>query len=1327
MSTKTNEVCAEMTGADTQDLALLKIELNSKNDMIRELKNREAWLSAELFTLKDETNGSILAGKDDSQDHQLSKDLPLESLLTKPNLSPEELVKARARIFHTLSHFHRELVKAKAIINHNSKAIVHAELRKTQTEEEASYFRQLLEQVKESAEKTRNHDVLQGFKLLEKDRTKKLRASLEASQAEILSLQEKLAQMVQYATHQKEERLAVASEISRIKIENQKIRAELPQSVAAESSRENTSSTGMNTLEFLNAESAELQNTTKLAEVELKLKQALEEIEELVGYQVQAQADIDEAVAQKNMFNDENQSLKGKLFLLEVKSKELSTELEELKHKISTGPPEPSIVRSSSLNNLQASRQVDELAGEVKGLNATVSRLESELKAKSKELEMAEAEIADAKARDRSQQLTQQVQELSKELDKQKAVYQDARNDCEMQRLAVKDILAAKVTIETKFSQLEQQRQRELDIQVADLALATAQCREKEELLAAEKRRVNELEEESVKLKSELNDLGLQLVDLQNDRTLNASAQETKLSTQIEAHNNEKQQLVGSLKDVSLKLLFLEESHASLSKDLEAIRVEKEELKTELDASKLNEQSLSKKYDAIDSERKNLAENVEQITREYSFLLEEINSVKAVKDELSAKNGTLEAEKQELRVKVLSLEPEKETLRSKLDDLNGELIILSERNRLLEATLETQGSSQSEQSKALLQRVSELERELEESREKMNEAERRLATFESEIEALNSNKSLAQYAQAQTEAKNEAMKVKLTELEICVADYEEEVRNLRDTIAKLETERSELQVLLDQKKDLELEIFNLKADHALASERLLQVTNEKEEVNAQVLLLKQKLEDELLKKQIADSEIQQFTSLCANFKKETESLQLEKEGLEQKYEALIASINSGSEEKMQALLAERESLAAKNVELGDRLNSFKEQNIKLEESAKEVQAHNLDMERTLIDITADNEELERQVQLLLDEKKAVIAKWEDSVREKEQAQLSLESEFENFAAYKKLASERQRELDEKCNFLSNDLEALKKELDKKVEVETKYQDQVSALEISLKSVEEQILIKAEEADRCKSDLERMELQLNSDNSASSQLALLTQEHVNLQENMKEWEVKCSELQASLEMAQQKSKKAQKEQQKIRDKLEKDIEVLRSEKQDAQEHSKELNLLLKKVQQEQLLSSGSQQPADYGSNELRDKYKEALESNNQLKTQIGDLEAMNKELLGRFKTIAEELDTAKRRTLQKGGTIQAANAEAMESLLRKLGDHEEQVQSLRDENEKLKEENVTLNMRLMEWVSSGNQEGNGRKKGADKQQKVSLKEKLFSDVVAGNNSDAKAAK
>ncbi|XP_029734785.2 uncharacterized protein LOC109400725 [Aedes albopictus] len=863
-------------------------------------------------------------------------------------------------------------------------------------------------------------------------------------------------------------------------------------------------------------ENGELKKQVKLLEDESKnmdalLKKYENEIEKLnksESHMKELVKQLEEERSKSKSLNDLLHSKKDELDKLTVEYDELSTQV---------------IDNIQDIDNYK--EQIEHLEKKLRDTSSTIDKLNMELEAckntgteaqllqeknKATEQQLSEAHMRIVNLQEENETLSsfkakfeesnQQIARLelvSEQLEQLKAEYQElkARNE------ALED---AKKELESKLHSMEeaQEKQGQLQTYFEEQQLKLKQLQEENHDLTVA---VQELSAKIVSLEE-------QMVREENSVQLGTESVsehiKAKLESSIDMIKEERDHLSEALPDleeIEKKVRELEQENGELVKQLEDLRVERNQWETKYGEKENDWRSLETELCELNDRHATLQDTKQKQEEKLEFLIDTVSALEEEKSDLLKQIESIKVEK----ASEDAAQDRSRDLEIKLQQSLEELCTLKEERLILEQQIEAQKAEQ----QTIEDKCESLCNELSQMitvKDQANEAERQLLM--NEINNL----------RGELQEKNEAVTAQIDALQSELHDVGEQKSKL---LVKLQSLESEMEESSGIREHLEREVRALRTDLGSLQQQLTENNEKLEQFQKENESLQHELKNKTDEVDHLEEKLSAALKESADRVGRTESewverlqsvescngeLKIKLDALETEKKDLI--------EQMEADAVDRESLREMVKDKDAELETISNQVSTLKAQLEELESRNQECELRRTEVEKLRGELEQQIELLKEEvetKAQAVTKLEEKIAEAkiayEDHNVAVENEWAEKLKHLESCNEEQRN---KMNVLEKDNELQREQIEKFVAEQRSLCEQLKVngnwleeIKCQIPTLEIQITELKTENERCARNEKASKEELEAEKQHSSKLQARIDESKRLCDTLK------SELQA----------------------------------------------------------------------------------------------------------------------------------------------------------------------------------------------------------------------
>ncbi|KAJ3114350.1 hypothetical protein HDU96_002228 [Phlyctochytrium bullatum] len=1013
-------------------------EVNIKNKIIYDLKSKENWLAAEIYSVKK------ARGKE-SDDEDLNQAKAIEKFLSERE---KDLDEASVKLFQTLLHFRKELTKAKLAVEQNGNLFRESEKKMALAQEELSYYKNLVQTLTTTtAAKSGSQPIPMTDP--ERQRLQTLESALKSAQADISTLQSKVALWCRASKKNQEARIQAEACQKMVETEAATLRGLLAQSKESEDKlrkkiTELDAAVGRNgsyqrragdageELADGTAESRvrELERLLHESEDKMKANEAILEaarnrITEFEGTMREACATVDE-------LERENAALAVEARQGEARAAELEVEKERVR---------------------ELRKVVEGLRDDLRHLEAKNKSLEEQHQREATEsLRAVERELSEARGKLEILQETLEDSELTKSDLKER--FRETLN-------RVSELEAENESSRRRAIESEEVMKVELDRVSADFA-------EREKLLIEEKANMESLlkkeEEKCTHLESEIRGLQMKIESLSSDlQALSTSGSESesvnaKLSAEKQGLENQLAKVLDELRQSEDKVERLEEELRKANQSL-----------SEADSKLL----------VLESEKKNMAEDISALQERLDRSTEELNDLAA----------QLEESQDDVRIlqdKVERASKDLEKARAEIENLNGDL---QAANRNLEESIAARHFAENKV-------IAELQGELSLVNETLRRTEAELAGSTNQMRTLSeveiSLRSTLKAQNGDLQAVNRNLEENIVARRLAedkLLELQNELSAVKETLRRMEADLtgntdqmrslSEAEILLRntleaRSSDLQVARRNLEenisARHMAEEKRELSLTKEEEQrVHGELAMAKQSVQQLEISLEAKTQELERLSASELSLKSALEAQHGDLQAASLRLEENIASRNA-AENKVEVVsffshnvlkvfelqrdleLAE-ENLRRMEAQLASASQSSFNLEILRDQFEQDLNTAKKDLEDSNIQRAEYQEEIGTLTQRLMEANSTVQS-------ERDRLETALDDVKRKCDEISALTSEREQMLQKASDLnrqviaLQSQLEGLEHELEEKTKTEEQLEEKIETLSLRLSQTEQ---------------------------------------------------------------------------------------------------------------------------------------------------------------------------------------------------------------------------------------------------------------------------------
>ncbi|KAJ3102428.1 splicing factor [Phlyctochytrium planicorne] len=1056
----------DMTGKSKEELARLNsklvAEINIKNKIIYDLKTKENWLAAEVYSVKKAKGKENQSSEDD-----LDQSSAIEKIVGEKSSMDEATVK----LFQTLLHFRKELSKAKLAVEQNGNLIRESEKKMSVAQEELNYYRNLVQNLTSIS----NSKSGQPIPLTdpERQRLQTLDSALKTAQSDISTLQSKVALWCRASKKNQEARIQAEACQKMVETEASTLRGLLSQSKDSEDKLRRR----INDLEAATAAMKSIPSTrsiddktspeameTRIRELEKMLRDSEEKmranesileaarsrITEFEGTMREACATVDELERENAALASEARAGEASAAELEVERervRELRKIVENLKEDIKEW--EAKGRESEDRHRREGDESVRKMERELAETRAKAEALQDSLE---------DAELSKADLKDRFKELANRVGELEVELDAARRRAEDTEESMksEMEHLVKsheereRRLVSEKDEIEGLLKQEEVESKRmESDLQdalsriehlKAELGSFASNGAESEKMASELALRNDDLERKLNSVENELRNAEATIANhekamtevssrsLQSEETSKSLQRERdeanhrvlELQKRLELSGDELSDLAAQLEESQDDVRILQDKVEKSKVEIESLHNEVAKLRQQVDEGLSGKVSAEKKVPKISISLINTLQ-VEELQMELNTAFSMISKLEADNELKSSSlrelSSSEESSRAELESQLHSTKIQLESLSKELAANMNERAAAKELIQQLNDDLGEQNAKFLEEKATLTFEADELRREIESYKARLQEAENILRA---ETEKGSSEVSRLTAALAAAEALNAKSADEASSLDKLRDFYEGELASARAQIQSIEALRAsshqEKEELLITLRDVESELSRereilteAKSIQARADEERSVILNEKSEIEKRIGDLQQTLD-------LSVGERDRYLHLVEDLQEKLQTAEANQERVSSSAEAAMEELRARLEGELAATMAKQAEITNITVKLTERLKSMEEElqskQRMIEELQKGGDSQSAEAQRKFADLTMQLENLVEKADASASERDSALLKLEQAFGEAQDLRDELNSLNQDFLEADQRAAALERERDQ---------------------------------------------------------------------------------------------------------------------------------------------------------------------------------------------------------------------------------------------------------------------------------------------------------------------------
>lgn len=956
----------------------------------------------------------------------------------------------------------------------------------------------------------------------------------------------------------------------------------------------------------------------------------------------------------------------------EAKVKSLLTEIESLKVQLAL---EKASFQQSELTHHETVQQLELRNQDTRQRNSELEALATSLKA-ALEIFNENEELLKLQIRSKEEEILALQKELTDTIETASTLQSDLEDQVNAVREQVAELESSRSQAQKDFETLKAEYE-ELKLkhgQAQELSKEESDTLEKlkasEEQVRDWTEKLEEKNEELVNAESKITHLEEQHKSLTEKAEQTASEHDQKQAEFEEV----RERLSSSIQDLEKSKEQLSDEIEELkAAHLEAIETLKKEHTEQLQLHSNNDQDVSEQnelfakqkedFEKTVADHENLKADYEQIKLSFEQLLDKSASIQDSKSEADQKIVELTESVDSLKAELSAAEQEKAELLEKLEQLEeGATSKSFDRKRSSSSSSHIQNGSHDSVKDALSKEVANKIAELLAKDHLISEIKKKLESSTIALEDLTDrNESLESEMREMTKEAKDAEKTK-NELEKKLQTFEEEMESaiiLNDNLN---------QELDDKAQELKEKISEFNAEKDAFKEDISEHLGVEKELTKQINSLEKEL-----KKRVADHEKdrKRFAGGAEGVLKEhadtISQLEASIESLKESHEAKLKEIEESHTAKYTELEEESQKLEAKCEELAGELSSHEAAKTEWEALEKERKTRIADLEESLAESKGLLEEKDREIALLKNRLETIEKELKETAGVLSEKLAELESAQKHDSDASDALEAEVKALQEKLAQSELQKEQLNTELRESREVSQKLKLQLGEIEESVGNQNNAVSGLEQTISELESNISRIETELSDAKSAlsdkSTQLEELeTQLEANQAENRASQESDLAGLQEQVLELEKKLKDAQS-----------DNSALTKEALEAKEHQD--TLVSKLAETERRLNEQISQKTEE-LEEVRSKQAGLESENSAMKKSLEDVLLSKAELESKLAAAASDLNNAILSDTEYSTQIEHLQAKARESdelvfdLKTKLGDYVDEKMQLEQALEKV---------------------------------------------------------
>ncbi|KAM4722857.1 nucleoprotein TPR [Rhinophrynus dorsalis] len=904
-------------------------------------------------------------------------------------------------------------------------------------------------------------------------------------------------------------------------------------------------------------------------------------------------------------------------------------------------------------NDKIVNEQHDKLQEQVAELRSQNTKISTQLEFASKRYEMLQDNVEGYRREITS--LQEKTQKLSATTQKQEQIINTMTQDLRAasEKLAVAEVRAENLKKEKELLKMSEARlSQERESLIAEqkgqnLLLANLQTiqlsleRSDTEIKQRYNNQIEKLEQELAQTKRKLEHEVEQKHLLSKTQDIQVLDLKKQYETEVNLHNNTKELLKNSHKEISMlkqQLNNVEAQMASRANQL-AASTAMEDTGEDVDELKNKLRQSEEQVNDLKERLKTAASNVEQYKAVVLSLEESLNKEKQVTEEArkTIENRMKEASEyqSQLEKKMIDAEREKQELRNEKDKAvkNMEQQITQLRQSLSSLQAEVQQALQRATTASSNEQKARQDSQ-EQARiaaEAQNKYERELMLHAADVEALRAAKEQLANTSSTRQKTEEAVQKAEAELRECKASWEERERVLKDEVSKNQSRSQDL----DKQNRLlheQIESLSKKMVSSLQEGALNVSFSEEGKSQEQIMEILRFVRRE---KEIAETKFEVAQVECLRYRQRIEHMEREMQELQD-------SLNA-EREKVQVTaktMAQHEELMKKTETMNVLIESnrlLREEKEKLEQELQQLQAKIRKLESNILPLQESNAELSEKSGMLQAEKKLLE---EDVRRWRARTQHLLNQQKDTDAEeYKKLLSERDVNV---------------KRIQQLTEETGKLKTEVARSNASLNTSQSQLQSVREELTKVKTDKENLQKELD---AKIIDMQEKTKTITQVKKIGRRYKTQFEELKAQ------------------HDQLVAETSTAKAEQADQQASQKELQAVKDCLEEAEAKASTLQSKVEGMQKTLEDKESEMrglLEQISQLQSEVSRLLKDLQDKTNQEEQMRQQINEKEEKTRK-----------ALLAAKQKLAQHAGAKEQLTKENEELKQKNANLDQQKEE--------------------------------------------
>lgn len=598
--------------------------------------------------------------------------------------------------------------------------------------------------------------------------------------------------------------------------------------------------------------------------------------------------EIDKLTKKLNSTSDLHRNLKIKEKKLESSNKELNSEIEEYRRKISNLEMELEMSKSQSENDLnrlvilnkQAEEEKDTATAQLEKVKKQLEDLKTSSKAKSTEFDTVNQQLESLKTE--RDNLNTELEKANKELQTSKDDLQKATDELESVRTELENTTDQLNEATTEKDQLS----GELETLIEELENTKAQLTKANEELEQAKGEKGTSNTELETTRAELDQTKAKVVEVENSLK-EAQVSVEDLQSKLDDSNTKLEAAESQLEDTKTRLEEAESEHEQVKQELEAKIPELEDAKSQIE-------SLTE-----DLEQANKA--IEENTAKHN---EELQEVKSKMDEFRKQANMNESLKYEIEQNLEGITEERDNLQSQLTTLQQKLTKTTEDLKSAKEEIEELKESNQTADESLTnlnEEVATLLEQLDTAKKASKSAQAQVAKLQSDLESKESELASAQKSLDEFQTQIDEKESEITELNNKLTANQGDITKLqteKDTVVKennelkeeLESARNEVEALQNSISETNQILTSTKESEKTASEHIEKLKATVEDLRNEISSTSEKQTQEYL------AQIKELEDKIESLEKDLSASHAATKNLEAKVSELTEKLNKAEEE-----------------------------------------------------------------------------------------------------------------------------------------------------------------------------------------------------------------------------------------------------------------------------------------------------------------------------------------------------------------------------------------------------------------------------------------------